>query len=124
AWDSIDRRKAINYWWGMDSGVLDVSLSPSLPGGVSTLGRILKNGLTDGTVDPFQTRIIDRDGVLRSDGTNIFTAEELLLMDWFCENVDAVIPVFDDLIPVSRATVRMLGLYRDELSPEKEEAQL
>ena len=117
-------RRAVNYWWGMDSGVLDVSLAPSLPDGVFSLGRLLKNGIADGSIDPFLTRIVDREGILRSDGTHLFTAEELMEMDWFCDNVDAVIPGFEELIPASRETVRLLGLYRGDLAPETEVSQL
>ena len=124
AWADMDAHRAINYWWGMDSGVLDVTLNAALPDGVFSLGRILKNGITDRSIDLFRTRITDRDGVLRNDGSRSFTPEELIAMDWFCDNVDAQIPGFRELIPAARATVRLLGLYRRELEPEKEAAQL
>ncbi len=124
AWTELDSRRAINYWWGMDSGTLDVLLAPTLPDGVCSLARMLKDGICSGSIDPFRTRITDTDGVLRCDGERGFTAEEIMRMDWFCDSVDARIPAYEELIPAARETVRLLGLYRDELSAEKEASQL
>ena len=45
-------------------------------------------------------------------------------MDWLAENVDGEIPPFDKLLPMSRDTVRLLGVYREQLPPEKEAPQL
>ena len=39
-------------------------------------------------------------------------------MDWLCDNVEGSIPAFDDLLPQSRALVRLIGLYRDAIPPE------
>ena len=123
-WDDIAKSRAVNYWWGMDSGVLDVRFSSELPDGMRTLGEILKDGILRGSLDPFRTRILDQDGVLRNDGERGFTPEELMTMDWFCQNVEGRVPTYDELLPVSRELVRVLGLYRDELPPETEAKQL
>ena len=117
-WEDISASKALNYWWGMDSGVLDVHFAPGLPDGVYSLGRMLKMGVTARSVLPFQTRIVDRDGTLRNDGTRDFTPEELIKMDWFCENVEGSIPGFEELRLGSRDLVRTQGLYRKYLLPE------
>ena len=45
-------------------------------------------------------------------------------MDWLCAEVDGSIPRFGELRPFSQALVRTLGVYRDELPPEKEASQL
>ena len=124
AWNDISKSKAINYWWGMDSGVIDVQLSSALPDGVRSLAHILKNGIIDGSVSPFRTRIADQAGTLRNDGLHDLPPEEIMAMDWLCDNVDGALPDFDALLPMSRDTVRMLGLHREELPPEKEEKQL
>ena len=41
-------------------------------------------------------------------------------MDWLCDCVDGDIPPFDRLLPMSQAMVRLQGIYRDRLPPEKE----
>ena len=124
SWDDIARSKAVNYWWGMDSGVLDVQFSENLPDGVRSLGQLLKDGIAGGHIHPFHSRITDQSGQLRNDGSRSFSAEELMGMDWFCDNVDGQIPGYEELLPISRDLVRVLGLYRGKLPPEKEEKQL
>lgn len=120
AWNEMPQSRAINYWWGMDSGVTDVQLSETLPDGVHTLAEILKSGIMKGSISPFNTRIFDQNGVLRGDGVNDINAEEIMKMDWLCDNVDGHIPSFDELLPQSQGLVRLLGTYRSEILPQKE----
>ena len=123
-WGDTPDSRAINYWWGMDSGVIDVQLSPSLPDGVHSLADILKKGLSSGAISPFSTRIVDQNGVVRCDGEHELSAEEIMKMDWLCDNVDGELPPFDSLLPRSQGLVRLLGIYRNNLPPEKEAKQL
>ena len=111
---------ALNYWLGMDSGVIGVNLSDKLPEGVRQMAMMLQKGLADGQIDPFLRRIKAQDGTLKNDGTHRFTPEELLHMDWLCENVLGQIPPFEEILPISQNMVRELGLYRDQIPPEKE----
>ena len=121
AWEKDkDSPRAVNYWWGMDSGVIDVTLSDRLPEGVRALVELLRTGLQNGTVDPFRRRVIAQDGTVKNDGSRSFTADELLHMDWLCDNVDGYIPTFDQIAPYARNIVRALGIYRDQIPAEKE----
>ena len=118
--DGTEEDKAVNYWWGMDSGVIDVSFSKHLPEGLRQLAWILRKGLQSGTVDPFKRRLVDQNGNLISDGSRSLTPEELLHMDWLCGNVVGEIPPFEKILPYSQTMVRELGVYRDQIPPEKE----
>ena len=120
-YDSKAPGQAINYWWGMNSGVIDVQLSDSIPDGVRSLAEILKKGITNGTIDPFKCRLVDQNGLVRSDGIRNLTPEEIMFMDWLCDNVEGTIPAFDQLLPSSQEMVRLLGVYRDKIPPETEE---
>jgi len=104
----------------MASGVIDLCLSPDLPEGVQTLVRILQRGISDGSITPFHRRIRGQDGVLRNDGERWLTPEEIVRMDWLCDIVEGSIPTFDQLIPKAQAMVRLQGIYRDQILPEKE----
>ena len=119
-WKNDKNASALNYWLGMDSGVIDISLSDRLPEGVRRLAWILHRGLVEGTLDPFARRIISQDGTVRSDGTHRFTPEELLKMDWLCDNVTGSIPAFEEVLPASQPLVRELGLHSDKIPAEKE----
>ena len=48
--------------------------------------------------------------------------EELMQMDWLCDNVEGTIPAYESLLPRSRKLVRLLGIYRESIPPEIEEA--
>ena len=111
---------ALNYWLGMDSGVIGVRLSERLPEGVRELATILEKGLKDGTLDPFHRRITAQDGTVKSDGTHWFSPEELLHMDWLCDNIVGSIPGFEEILPISQRMVRELGIYRDRIPAEEE----
>ena len=121
AWNDASLGRAVNYWWGINTGAIDIKLSDTLPQGVRHLADILKTGIINDTVHPFDGVIIDNEGNIRNDGSGSFTPEEIMAMDWLLDNVDGEIPGFEELIPFSRETVRLLGLYRFELPPEKEE---
>ncbi len=121
AWDrSSQTGQAVNYWWGMDSGVIDVKLSDHLPEGLVQLVKILRQGLRRGTLDPFLRKILAQDGSVKNDGSHRFSAEELLHMDWLCDNVEGSIPQFHEILPFARDTVRELGVYRDQIPMEVE----
>ena len=126
SWNALSAKnpQAVNYWWGMSSGVIDVSLSPALPEGAKQLARLLKQGVVDGSIDPFRCVVNDQQGQLRIDGESTLSAEEIIHMDWLAENVDGIIPEFDDILPVSQQMVRLLGIRRNEIKPQPEEVIL
>ena len=43
-------------------------------------------------------------------------------MDWLCDNVVGSIPTFNQILPMSQAMVRELGIYRDSIIVQKEGA--
>ena len=117
-WDD-SHGQAVNDWWGLSSGVIDVKLAEDLPEGIKALALFLRDGLRNGTIDPFRRKIIAQDGTLKNDGTKVFNADDLLRMDWLCENIHGCIPPFDELLPISKPTVRLLGIYRDAIPAEE-----
>ena len=117
-----DTDKAINYWWGMNSGVVDLKLSENLPEGVRTLAHILQNGIQSGSIQPFCRLIRTQDGREVNDGSRNLTMEEILKMDWLCDRVDGCLPAYEELLPVARPTVRRLGINSHLIPPEGADA--
>ena len=113
--------EAVNYWWGMDSGVIDVELSDRVPESLRAMARLLVRDLRDGRLDPFHRRILAQDGSEKNNGSVSFTPAEILHMDWLCENVEGHIPEFEEVLPGSQTLVRELGIHREQIPPEKEE---
>ena len=123
SWDSDkDNRQAVNYWWGMDSGAVDIKLSDKLPEGVKTMAQLLIQQLQKGEFDPFARQILNQEGLVVNDGTQPLTADEILRMDYLCHNVEGSIPGFEELLPMAKPMVRELGIYKDEIPAEKEVA--
>ena len=121
AWDQdIIPQQPVNYWWGMNSGVIDVKLHERLPAGLLVMADILRKGLREGTIDPFLRKIVAQDGSVKNDGTHSFSPDELLHMDWLCDNVVGSIPEFEDVLPIAQPLVRELGLHRESIPIEKE----
>lgn len=113
-WEKDRAGQIVNLWWGMRSGVIDVMFSQALPEGVRILAELLKKGIVDGTLDPFARRIVDQQGNVRNDGTGTIKPVELLKIDWLCENVEGSLPKYEQILPVSRPMVDLLGIRKKE----------
>ena len=110
SWDDDRNGQIVNLWWGMRSGVVDVALAENLPEGLRVLADMLKSGIVNGTLDPFKRRIVDQQGVVRNDGTQVFTPAELMHMDWLRENVVGTFPTYQQVQPIARPMVDILGI--------------
>ena len=115
-------QKAVNYWWGFDSGVIDVELAKEIPDGIRVLAQALRNEMKTGSLEIFRRPIRGQDGSVKNDGSRNLTPEEILHMDWLCDNVIGVIPSFEEIQDYARPMVRQLGIYRDQIPAETEGA--
>lgn len=112
--------RAVNYWWGIASGVVGLDFTDKLPEGTKALANILKAGIKNGTVDPFLRKVVSQEGVVHNDGTKTLSTAEILQMDWLCDNVIGTIPEFDSLSEKAKVITRFQGIYRDTIPPQKE----
>ena len=118
---SYDQRKtpeATNYWWGMDSGVIDVQLTDLVPEGARALAETMMKGIKSGELLPFRRALTAQDGTVKNDGSHDFTSRELLTMDYLSDVAEGAIPAYEELLPMSRALVRELGLHKEDLPSE------
>lgn len=98
SYDTAATDKAINYWWGMSAGVIDVICSRNLPIGTKRLIELLKSTMMSGEFNPFTGVLYSQDGIAQSDPNYSLTPEEIVNMDWLAENVIGHIPTKDELI--------------------------
>ncbi len=112
--------RAVNYWWGIASGVVGLDFTDKLPEGTKALANILKAGIKNGTVDPFLRKVVSQEGVVHNDGTKTLSTAEILQMDWLCDNVVGTILEFDSLSEKAKVITRLQGIYRDTIPPQKE----
>ena len=96
--DDTSANKAINYWWGMSSGVIDVICSRNLPIGTKRLIELLKKTIMNGEFNLFSGILYSQNGIVQPDPNHILTPDELINMDWLAENVIGHIPTKDELL--------------------------
>jgi len=83
--------KLINFWWGIDTGVVDIFYSKELvPPETQKLVNLMKKMIMNNAYHPFTGPIYDRDGNLRIDNEETASFEQILSMDWFVENVETI----------------------------------
>lgn len=111
---------AINYWWGMQSGVIGITPSDKLPEGIRALVEALKASIIEGRLDPFRRVMSDQEGIVRNDGNRWLSPSEILHMDWLSDAIEGSIPAFSDVLPFAQSTVRLLGVYREDIPPVKD----
>ncbi len=108
--ESGKNAKALNYWWGMSAGVIDVLCSGKLPIGTQRLVKLLKENIKAGDFDPFEGVLYSQTGEVESENEGFLTPEEIIQMDWLAENVIGSIPELDELTEEARKTVLLQGI--------------
>ncbi|MBQ1632993.1 MAG: BMP family ABC transporter substrate-binding protein [Clostridia bacterium] len=111
---------AINYWWGMQSGVIGITPAEKLPEGVKALVETLKSSIIEGRLDPFRRVMCDQEGIVKSEGDRWLSPNEILHMDWLSDAIEGSIPAFSEILPMAQGTVRLLGVYREAIPPVKD----
>ena len=106
--------KALNYWWGMSAGVIDVICSKLVPSSVRRLALHVKEDLQDGDMVPFYGEIYAQDGELKCHSNEAMTPEAIMKMDWLAENVLGEIPPIDELIDAAHSVVQIKGVEENK----------
>lgn len=108
--DDPSSKKAINYWWGMSAGVIDVVCSQNLPIGTKRLVELLRDTISTGKFNPFSGILYSQEGVVQDDPGKSLSPEEIVTMDWLAENVIGSIPKEEELKEQSRPVVSQQGI--------------
>lgn len=106
-----DTPKALNYWWGMSSDVIDVVLSREVPPDIRRLVRLLKQAISKGDFNPFSGILIDQNGEYVSDSEDsLLSPEDIIKMNWLNENVVGHIPKRDELLESTLHLIELQGI--------------
>ena len=101
--------KAMNYYWGMSAGVVELICSKNIPEGVRKLTEVLKNSICTGIFSPFCGPFHTQSGkVVDPDGFGL-SLEQIINMDWLADNVVGSIPKYEQLNEDGKATVESAG---------------
>ena len=106
--------QAINYWYGMSAGVIDVILSKKLAYYSDKLVTLLRREIISGDLLPFEGELYSQDGTLKADRGEVLTSGEIVSMDWLCDNVVGEIPPAWTLGDSAKKTVKISGVKEDK----------
>lgn len=106
--------KAINYWWGMSAGVIDVVCSRYLPIGTKRLVDLLKATICAEEFNPFSGILYSQKGVIQEDPGRSLSAEEIMTMDWLAENVVGSIPRKEELADDAHPIIKQQGVVKED----------
>lgn len=106
--------KALNYFWGMSAGVVDIVYSKSLSPASKRLCDLLKDSIKNDVCIPFLTPLITQGGKKIGEGQKSLTLDQIINMDYLVENVVGSIPRYDELSPMGKATVEMAGVEKSQ----------
>ena len=113
AWDAevADAKdSAINYWWGMSSGVIDIYQFDTVPYETLKLISMIRKGLTSDVIHPFEGELRSQTGVVKDALSPKLDNEQIINMNWLCDNVIGSIPSLDELTESARKTVLANGM--------------
>ncbi len=86
-------QRVINFWWGMDSGIVDFFYSRRLvPPETQKLLDFMIKMISNGLYHPFTGPIYSQDGILRVKKDEIATREQIIGMDWYVNIIDEELP--------------------------------
>lgn len=108
--EDTDGMKAINYWWGMSAGVVDVICSQSLPDGTRRLTELLKKAIRTEEFNVFSGILYSQQGPVQNNPAGTLSAQEIIEMNWLAENVIGSIPSPGELQDEARPVIDQQGL--------------
>ena len=116
--DDSSKVKAINYWWGMSAGVIDVICSQNLPIGTKRLIELLKTTISAEAFNPFSGILYSQTGIVVDDPGRSLSPEEIMTMDWLAENVIGSIPKMEELKEQAEPVIKQQGVKNTAGSSE------
>ena len=111
-WDTdrdAKRKPAINYWWGISGGIIDLIMSDELPHGIETLTNIVKGQMYADYFNPFWGEHHRQDGTIVGKANQSLTPEEIITMDYLLDGVIGSIPENWELTDDAREKVELQG---------------
>ncbi len=105
-----DEGRALNYWWGMSAGVIDMICSKHVPAGVRRLADHFKEDIRRSHLSPFYGEIYSQDGELRNNRHEEMKPEAVMEMDYLVDNVIGSLPQKETLKDTAKSVVQLKGV--------------
>ena len=110
---SSDNR-ALNYWWGMSAGVIDLICSNNVPATVRRIVNHLKKDICSGDIVPFYGEIYSQSGKLINGENEAMSPQDIMEMDYLVDNVVGRIPAMSELVDDAKIIVELKGVEENK----------
>lgn len=81
-------KQLVNFWWGLETGGIDVFMDEEiLPVETVKLVKLMKRLIQSDQFKIFEGRVYDHTGALKLSEGELLSAEDILTMDWYADNV-------------------------------------
>ncbi len=108
----INTARALNYYWGMSAGVVDIEYAPALPLASRRYADFFRSSLISGVGKPFLTPFYSQSGEIIGSRQKELSLEQIISMDYLVDNVIGSIPTYDELSDKGKSTVDTVGVSR------------
>ncbi len=109
----VKARKAVNYWWGISSEIIDLITSQNLPKGITDLVNLMRREIFEERFSPFSGEITLQDGTIIGTPKGVLSPEQIITMHWYVNNVIGDIPSPENLTE----DARMMIALQESLTP-------
>lgn len=113
--------RALNYFWGLSEGVVDIEYAPALPLPSRRYADFFRDSLIRGAATPFLTPFYNQSGEIIGSRQHELSLNQIISMDYLVDNVIGSIPAYDEMTPVGQATVDMAGVYQSKRKADGKE---
>jgi basic membrane lipoprotein Med (substrate-binding protein (PBP1-ABC) superfamily) len=116
-WDSsilTKDHKALNFWFGMKSGVVDVILSGELGYASRKMTEALKKGIVEDILNPFDGEIRSQEGIIKKETDPRLSGEEIVNMHWLNDNIYGTIPPIEAFNERAQYLMRISGFMTNK----------
>lgn len=111
----VDQKgSAINYWWGLSSRAVELTVTDQVGAGTRRMIEMLKKGIVDRKLSVFAGPIYDQEGVLRVKEGETLSPIQIVQMDWLVNNVTGSIPKKEQMNPEAAALSQVAGVLQTE----------
>lgn len=101
---------SVNYWWGISSGIIDIICSKSIPSQTMKLVEMVKKQIINDEFKIFSGELYDQNHVLRHEGNDVLSPDEIVKMNWLADNVIGYFPKIEKLDKEAAAMAEVQGI--------------
>lgn len=106
--------KALNFWFGMKSGVVDVILSRELGYASRKMTEALKKGIVEEMLNPFGGELRSQEGIIKKETDPRLSGEEIVNMHWLNDNIIGTIPPIEAFNERAQYLMRISGFMTNK----------